>query len=620
MNKLNNVAAVILAAGYVLAASPSAHAAQAALAAKPLNVNQKLQQSEDSNRLVVRYKSAALSNASKLSVVTGAATRAGITAPAARGTAGAPGTTALTARRLRTLAVGGDVIQLSRQLSTAEQTTLLTKLRADASVESVYVSHRAYAQASDPNDAYWDKYEWSLKSGNGGVNAPAAWETTKGAGVVVAVLDTGILPQHPDHPVNLLEGYDFISDKAVSGRSTDDRVAGAVDQGDWTTDEECTTGWEGEQSSWHGTHVAGTIAEATNNTTGMAGLAPDATILPVRVLGHCGGYEDDIADAIVWASGGHVDGVPDNQNPAEIINLSLGGSGACTERPLYQAAIDAAVANGTLVVVAAGNNAADTKNYSPSSCNNVVTVASSGYSGQMSTSYSNYGTLVDVAAPGGAVTEGNPNGYVWQEGYTGTTTNTSGSYTYMGMAGTSQATPHVSASAALVQAALIAAGKDPLPPADLEALLKKTARAFPITPSSSTPIGSGIIDPVAAIQSALSGGDTCDSDGSDCEPGVTPVENKVSLANISGASGSETVYSFQANAGAALSVLTLGGTGNVDVYVSYGKTPTTTAYDARSARAGNNETVRITAPVAGTYYIKLVGTAQYAGVTLSVRQ
>ncbi|WP_093138106.1 S8 family peptidase [Pseudoxanthomonas sp. GM95] len=611
---------MVLAAGCALAVHPSAHAAQTVLAVKPLNVNQALQQSEDTDRIVVRYKSASLSSASKLSAVTGAAIRAGILQPATRAVAGAASSTTLTARRLRTLSIGGEVIQLSRQISPAEQTTLLTKLRADSTVETAYVSHRAYAQASDPNDAYWGNYEWTLKSGAGGVNAPAAWDTTKGAGVIVAVLDTGILPLHPDHPVNLLEGYDFISDAEVSGRATDDRVAGAIDQGDWTTDEQCTTGWKGQQSSWHGTHVAGTIAEATNNTIGMAGLAPDATILPVRVLGHCGGYEDDIADAIVWASGGHVEGVPDNQNPAEIINMSLGGGGACTERPLYQAAIDAAVANGTLVVVAAGNNAADTKNYSPSSCNNVVTVASTGYSGQMSSSYTNYGTLVDVAAPGGAVTEGNPNGYVWQQGYNGTTTNTSGGYTYMGMAGTSQATPHVSASAALVQAALIAAGKAPLTPADLETLLKKTARAFPIAPSSSTPIGSGIVDPVAAIQSALSGGDTCDSDSADCETGVTPVENKVNLVNLSGTSGSETVYSFKATAGAALSVITLGGTGNVDVYVSYGKTPSTSVYDAKSARAGNNETVRIATPVAGTYYIKLVGASQYAGVTLSVRQ
>ncbi|TGQ58857.1 protease, partial [Mesorhizobium sp. M1C.F.Ca.ET.212.01.1.1] len=123
--------------------------------------------------------------------------------------------------------------------------------------------------------------------------------------------------QHPDLVGNLLEGYDFISDAETSRRATNDRVPGAQDYGDWVeNDNECYTGSVAEDSSWHGTHVAGTVAEQTNNGVGMAGVAHKAKVLPVRVLGKCGGYLSDIADAITWASGGTVAGVPANANPA----------------------------------------------------------------------------------------------------------------------------------------------------------------------------------------------------------------------------------------------------------------------------------------------------------------
>ncbi len=618
MKKKKISAAVAAAVLMVVAGTPSAFAAELPVVVGKLPTAIK-DTAAASDRIVVRYKTGTVApqdHATQVYKVTSAASRAGVQQKAASATlrtAAVP----LGATHLRRLAVGADVIKLSRKLNAAEQAKLVAEIAADPSVAYEDVVRRAYPQAPAPDDSYYATYQWHLQDTAGGINAPGAWDYATGTGVVVAVLDTGILPQHPDHPVNLLEGYDFIYDAETSGRASDGRVAGGVDLGDWTVAEQCGTGWTAEDSSWHGSHVAGTIAEATNNALGMAGVAYNATVLPVRVLGHCGGWEDDIADAIVWASGGHVDGVPDNANPAEVINMSLGGSGACSARPLYQDAIDTATANGALVVVAAGNYNDNAANYSPSSCNNVVSVGATGYSGQRA-SYSNYGTTVDLSAPGGAGTEGVPNGYIWQQGYDGATTNTSGSYVYFGMAGTSMASPHVAAVAALVQSALVANDKDPLSPAALEALLKETARTFPVTPSTSTPMGTGIVDPVAALEKALE--EPCDPAAGPCGPVAIELVNKTNVTGLSGSTGSEVLYSFEAAAGSVLSILTLGGTGNVSVYVSFDEEPTTTDYDFSSVRPGNSETVRVTAPRAGTYYIKLVGTAAYSGVTLVARQ
>ena len=111
----------------------------------------------------------------------------------------------------------------------------------------------------------------------------------------------------------------------------------ARDPGDATTRGECGTDAQGNpspssdrDSSWHGTHVAGTVAAVTNNGEGIAGVAYDAQVVPVRVLGKCGGLTSDIADGIIWASGGTVSGVPANANAADVINMSLGGGGACS--------------------------------------------------------------------------------------------------------------------------------------------------------------------------------------------------------------------------------------------------------------------------------------------------
>jgi len=362
----------------------------------------------------------------------------------------------------------------------------------------------------------------------------------------------------------------------------------------------------------------------TNNGLGEAGIAYGAKILPVRVLGHCGGYDSDINDAIVWAAGGHIDGVPDNTHPAQVISLSLGGAGACPATDPAAQAIAQANALGAVVVVAAGNNGADAANYSPASCPGALTVASTGITSKRAF-YSNYGASVEIAAPGGGIytNDGSSgaqayDGFIWQALNPGTTVPTplgsiDPALAYGGYAGTSQATPHVSGIIALMQGARLDAGLPLLTPTEVVADLQSTAYAPSVPPTQ--PIGAGIVDAAAAVAKAIEPPCT-----EDCGPVATPLTNKVEVKGLSGAAASEKLYSFDAAAGAVLSFMTYGGTGNVSVYVSLGSEPTTTDFDAKSSRAGNSETVRFTAPAAGTYYIKLVGAAAYSGVTLVARQ
>ncbi|CRD61636.1 S8 family peptidase [Stenotrophomonas indicatrix] len=613
--RINVLAAAVLSLTVGVGA---AHAAKPGVAKEPARVASTAQQSVDG--IIVKYRNgtaAASDRSTKLSVVQSALSRAIVSSGT---TSRAAALSPLVERKLGT---GGDLIRLKSRLGSADMQKVLAELNADPSVQ--YAVANVRLQRSDlratnaqpalvPNDPNYAQYQWNFFNATGGVNAPAAWDLSQGEGIVVAVLDTGILPGVPDFGSNLLEGYDFISDKESSRRPNDGRAPGATDYGDWVeTANECYTGSEPEGSSWHGTHVAGTIAEVTNNGSALAGLAYKAKVLPVRVLGKCGGTLADISDAITWASGGTVPGIPANTNPAEIINMSLGGGGACDAA--YQDAINGAVSRGTLVVVAAGNETDNASKYRPASCNNVVAVGATRVTGGI-TYYSNYGTAVDLSAPGGGGSvDGNPNGYIWQVGSSSETTPDAGEWVLMGKGGTSMSSPHVAAVAAMVQSALIAKGKEPLAPAALETLLKQSARKFPVTIPAATPIGTGILDAKAALDAALK--EPCTEN---CEPEGIPLTNKVTVGGLAGAAASETVYTFEAAAGKTLSVLTYGGSGNVSVYLAQGRVPTATDNDAKSTRPGNTETVRVAKPVAGTYYIKVVGEAAYSGVSILATQ
>ena len=384
---------------------------------------------------------------------------------------------AMSVGRVRTLSVGGEVVRASRGLDRVEAESLMRQIAADPNVEYVEVDQLMKALMT-PNDTHYGTYLWGMQSGAGGINADQAWNTTSGAGVVVAVLDTGYT-DHSDLIGNILQGYDFISTSRIAGDGNG-RDADAHDPGDY---------YRADDSSWHGTHVAGTVAAVGNNSKGVIGVSYNAKVVPVRVLGRGGGYTSDIVDGITWASGGSVAGVPANANPAEVINMSLGGSGTCSST--YQNAINAAVARGTTVVVAAGNSNSETSGFTPASCNNVIAVAATNKNGTRA-SYSNYGSLIDVAAPGGDSPDCTT--LIVSTGNAGTDGPTTENYSCM--AGTSMASPHVAGTIALMQAARAT----PLTPAQVESILKSTLRAFP--GSNDKPIGSGIVDAAAAVSAA----------------------------------------------------------------------------------------------------------------------
>ncbi|NVK22004.1 MAG: S8 family serine peptidase [Kangiellaceae bacterium] len=379
------------------------------------------------------------------------------------------------------------VVKLDGKRSEKQLQALMRQIAQDKDVAYVEVD-RIKQPFATANDQFYN-LQWHYHEATGGINLEAAWDSATGAGVKVAVLDTGYRP-HVDLAANIVGGYDMIEDTFVSNDG-DGRDSDAQDPGDWYARFECGSNFNASDSSWHGTHVAGTIAAVTNNSIGVAGVAYDAKVVPVRVLGKCGGYTSDIVDGMVWASGGSVGGVPANPNPAQVINMSLGGSGACTQSEID--AINTAKANGTVVVVAAGNSNADSTNYSPGNCPGVINVAATGRQGERAT-YSNYGSNIDVAAPGGSGQEG-----IASTLNDGTTTPGADNYVYY--QGTSMAAPHVAAVAALMFEANPSATPD-----QIEQALKDSTRAFPSGSSCNTSIcGTGIIDAAAAI-AAIGGG------------------------------------------------------------------------------------------------------------------
>ena len=319
--------------------------------------------------------------------------------------------------------------------------------------------------------------QWGL-TGSFGIGAPGAWDFADGAGARVAVIDTGIVA-HSDIDANVTVGYDFITDSDTANDG-DGRDADPTDPGDWQTKEFCGGT---STSSWHGTHVSGIIAAVGNNGVGVSGVAPKATIVPVRALGRCGGSMSDVLAGARWAAGLSVPGVPANQNPVRIINMSLGSAGACPS--WMQAAINEIAAVGVLIVVAAGNSNANAANYSPASCDNVFTVAATTSLGERA-SFSNYGSVVDIAAPGSLILN---------TINLGATSAAAAGYSYM--SGTSMATPHVAGVAALVL------GLQPtLSLSDLRARLTATATAF-ASPTACATCGAGIVSAAGAITAAV---------------------------------------------------------------------------------------------------------------------
>src|SRR5215212_4398120 len=383
---------------------------------------------------------------------------------------------------VRSMSGRADVLQLPGRLSMEQVWALSRKLMTLPDVE--YAEPDQILQPiMTPNDPRYGE-QWDF-SDTWGINLPAAWELTTGSSnIIVGVIDTGIT-NHADLRANTIPGYDFISD-AWTANDGNGRDNNPSDPGDWVVENECGNGSLPQDSSWHGTHVAGTIGAVGNNGLGVAGINWHSKILPVRILGKCGGSLSDLADAMRWAAGLPVPGVPANQNPARVLNLSLGGPGTC--EITLQNAIDDVRWVRAVIVVAAGNELTDASDSTPANCSGVITVAATDESGDLAL-YSNYGSTVEMSAPGGGFFSG-----VLSTSNAGTTRPASDSYaSHMG---TSMAAPHVTGVVSLMLS------RNPNLAVDqILQILQETARPFPIDGLCDLffPCGAGIVDAGAAV-------------------------------------------------------------------------------------------------------------------------
>jgi serine protease len=474
-------------------------------------------------------------------------------------------------KSVRAIAGDASLLALDSALPLSEAKAVAARLARDSAVE--------YAEPDimlkklvTPNDTRFFDWQWNLFAptsiytgavtgggtpipapATGGANLPLAWDATTGhSSVVLAVIDTGIV-NHQDlngagiSPFSatyvpngrFLPGYDFISSDVGASEvpanfvanDGDGRDADPSDPGDWVTAAEegmypTTCADSQADSSWHGTHVAGIAAAMAGNASGIAGIGWNIRILPVRALGKCGGSLSDIAEAIRWAAGLSVPGVPTNTTPARVINLSLGGGTTCSGS--MQSAVNAAIAAGSVVVVATGNEGAIGLS-APANCDGVIAVTAHTITGE-SADYANVGAAGGVgpqptisAAGGGSPTGGglgsggptdNPNWmgfYIWSTILFGNTTPTSlggagGASTgpaYSGFTGTSAATPQVAAVAALIKSMIPGAT-----PAQIRTFIVSNVRPHPAGGLCVTggglagQCGAGLLDANLAVRAA----------------------------------------------------------------------------------------------------------------------
>jgi serine protease len=421
---------------------------------------------------------------------------------------------------------------------------LARRLAADPDVEEVVVDRRRRALWV-PNDPLFltgqgtrgpEAGQWHLRAPTdtlrSAANVQTAWDRTTGsAEVVVAVLDTGVWSSHEDLRGQLVSGYDFIT-RSEYANDGDGRDADPEDPGDWVTSQENAAGTFKDcgvsGSSWHGTRVASIVGAAANNGLGMAGVAPGARVMAVRVLGKCGGFDSDIAAGMRWAAGVELPGYPAPARPARVINLSLGGDGSCSGSA-YPRAIEEVTAKGAVVVVAAGNSAGRAPG-APANCPGVVSVGGLRHAGTK-VGFSDLGPELSIAAPAGNcvnITAGSACLYPIQTaGNSGSRGPEAGgsrySDSYAYSVGTSFAAPIVSGVAALMLSV-----RPQMTPAQVKALLQSTARPFPTSgadngPDDSTPVqacrapdgtdqlqcycttalcGAGMVDASAAVAAA----------------------------------------------------------------------------------------------------------------------
>lgn len=461
-------------------------------------------------------------------------------------------------KSVRPMSGDASVLALPSRMTLSDANAIAARLRADPNVEWAEPDLPVRKQQTTPPDNGYLTRQWNLLPPGqtftssvfgssttkdfvpaGGANFPPAWAATQGASSVrVAIIDTGVTLTHPDLTAALLPGYDFVSTSVLGLPSNfvandgDGRDADPTDPGDWVTAAEktmyaaaCDDGATGDTpSSWHGTHMAGIVAAQWNAPAtperALAGTAPNVRIVPIRALGKCGGTTTDIVDAIRWAAGIDVPGVPTNQNPAKVISLSLGTSPVTSCPMSYQTAINDVVARGAVVVAASGNDGQNQIGL-PALCNGVIAVTAHVVNGD-NADYANVAPQVAISAPGG----GRPSllavspaltissnqcqdaaCYIFSTVLFGaqgpnspvsTSDNRTGAAT-AGFTGTSPATPHVAGLAALLLSL-----SPQLAPAEVRTLITTSARPHPtggycLSQAGMGTCGAGLLDAGAAV-------------------------------------------------------------------------------------------------------------------------
>ncbi|MEO5699340.1 MAG: S8 family serine peptidase [Casimicrobiaceae bacterium] len=399
-------------------------------------------------------------------------------------------------RVVRATVNGAWLVELFVAVSASRAREIAAQLEADPAIRFATPDYKVQPHFR-PNDPYFlQDYQWNLgdplTTSYYGIQALEAWDITVGSSLVVAIIDTGIT-LHPDLAGRIIPGYDFVSDSDDSNDG-DGRDPDARDPGNWRDAGQCGTGKGARTSSWHGTHVAGIALATGNNGIGVAGINWVARILPVRVLGACGGATADILEGMQWAAGLPVPGVPANPNPARVLNLSLGGPGECDAQ--LQSMIDQVLATGAFISVSAGNDDSNSDDHWLSACYGVSTVTATDPYGERA-SYSNYSYYADIAAPGGDDSRYGRYYAVWS-------TLNDGEYSvgnpiYEEYAGTSMASPHVAGVASLMLAI-----NPTLSAARIKAIMADTSSYFPrnTTCRDLGNCGAGIVNAYFAVKEA----------------------------------------------------------------------------------------------------------------------
>lgn len=433
-------------------------------------------------------------------------------------------------------------VVFAQGLSSAE---LVAKLQADPEVDYAEVDVRV-RRADVPNDPLYGNQiggatptsgQWYLRPPTAqfvsAIDAQSAWDVTTGsASVVVAVLDTGVRPNHPDLVGKLLAGYDFVSADSpgvfATANDSNGRDADPSDPGDWVTQSEANGVFAGENcavedSSWHGTQTAALIGASTNNGIGMSSVGRDVRILPVRVLGKCGGFQSDVIAGMYWAAGlpippspSTLGTAPTNPSPARVLNLSLGSAPPCSQ--LYSDAVSAVIAAGAAVVVSAGNDVGQAVGQ-PANCPGAIGVGGLRHVGTK-VGFSDVGPEVALSAPGGNCV--NLSGAclfpILTATNSGITVPAGDTYSdsFNISVGTSFSAPLVAGTAALMLSANSA-----LSPSQVRVGLMRTSRAFPTS-------GAGAIPVCHAPDSTEQ--DECYCTTSTCGAGMLSTANAVSAA------------------------------------------------------------------------------------------